>query len=594
MKQRSLIAFLILSAIAVIIYSNTFSSPFIFDDGMYIIRNPLIKNMGNFWPPSGPRYLGYLSFAINFYSGGLDTTGYHVVNLFIHIINGCLVYLLVAATFKTPWMAKAGMKDACSTGFILGLITSILFIAHPVQTQAVTYTTQRFASLATLFYLLSLVLYVKWRAADEGGGFKKTVFYVAALASAIAAENTKEISFTLPFAVVLYELAFFDGPFKKRALPLIPFLITLVIIPLTILGPEMGIGGGGVDIGERTRELQIRDLTALSRHDYLVTQFRVIITYLRLLVLPVNQNLDYDYPLLRSIFTPEALLSFLFLLALFAGAVYLFFLSRKKACPLGLLTGAGIIWFFMTISIESSIIPINDLIFEHRLYLPSIGAALAFGGVSLYGINLLREKAGIKASAAALAGGLIVATALPLGAATYLRNNVWGDEITFWEDAIRKSPGKARVHNNLGSVYYKRGETGKAMDEFKAAVRLKPNFADAHYNLAIAYKDMGLMDAAITELEDAVRFQPGKANAHNNLGLAYLSKGRIMESIEEFNITLRLQPENYRAHNNLGLAYKSLGRLDEAAFEFRTALSISPGFEDAYNNLQYMNRREEK
>lgn len=586
MKFRSLIAFLILSVLAVVLYSSAFHGPFIFDDGMYISKNPLIRNLGNFWPPSGPRYLGYLSFALNFRLGGLETFGYHIVNVIIHIINGLLVYSLIMSTFRTPWMDRAQVEGRETTAFFLALISSVLFVVHPVQTQAVTYITQRFASLATLFYLLSLVSYIRWRLLSGPKGLK-ALLYIVSLASAIAAQNTKEISFTLPIMIVLYELVFF-GLDKKRIPALIPFILTLAIIPLAILGPEAGFGGGGADIGERTREMQIRDLTALSRHDYLVTQFRVIVTYIRLIVLPVNQTLDYDYPLFTTIFSAAPLVSFLFLLSIAIVAIWIFVKSRKESCALGLLFSSGVFWFFITLSIESSIIPINDLIFEHRLYLAMPSASLAFGSALIY---ILRFAAGKKAPAATLALILTAVIAVPLSIATYMRNTVWADEIVFWEDAVVKSPMKARVHNNLGSVFHRKGDLARAMDEFRRAIELKPNFADAHYNLGVAYKDIGRMDDAILEFEAAVTYQPQKANAHNNLGLAYLSKGRIDEAVGEFSTTIRLEPSNYRAHNNLGLAYKYLGRYDEAAYEFETALSINPGFEDAYDNLRSLDSR---
>lgn len=589
MKLRSLIAFLILGVLAVVLYSSALHGPFIFDDGMYVSKNPLIKDLGNFWPPSGPRYLGYLSFALNFRLGGLETFGYHLTNVVIHIVNGLLVYALVISTFKTPWMKRAEIEGRERTAFFLALMTSVLFIVHPVQTQAVTYITQRFASLATLFYLLSLVSYIRWRL-SSGPRVFKVFLYIVSLASAIAAQNTKEIGFTLPVMIVLCEGVFF-GWDKKRILSLVPFLLTLAIIPLTILGPEAGLGGGGSDIGERTRALQIRDLTALSRHDYLITQFRVIVTYLRLIVLPVNQTLDYDYPLFTSIFSPGPLISFLFLLAVVVVAVWIFVKSRRANCALGLLFSSGVFWFFITLSIESSIIPINDLIFEHRLYLAMPGAALAFGSALIYGLSSVPGRKSSGVSAATLALIITAVIALPLSVATYMRNTLWADEVVFWEDAVVKSPMKARVHNNLGSVYHRKNDLARAMGSFKKAIELKPNFADAHYNLGVAYKDIGRMDEAIIEFEAAVTYQPQKANARNNLGLAYLSKGRVEEAVEEFRTTILLEPGNYRAHNNLGLAYKYLGRYDEAASEFETALTINPGFEDAYNNLRYLERK---
>ena len=243
-----------------------------------------------------------------------------------------------------------------------------------MQTQAVTYTTQRFASLATLFFLLSLVLYASHRVGAEGGrrGYIK---YALALASAIAAQMTKEIAFTLPTVVVLYEAAFFSGGLRKRALFAAPFLAVMLIIPFTLLvyaGPDHGVS-------ELIREKQIQELSDLSPYQYLSTQFRVVVTYLRLVILPVGQNLDYDYPKFTSVLQPGSLLSLVFLLSFAAVSVLAYARSRTGRAPLVALSAAGVFWFFITLSIESSVIPIQDVIFEHRLYLPSIGLFILSG-----------------------------------------------------------------------------------------------------------------------------------------------------------------------------------------------------------------------
>lgn len=585
MRYRPLIVFLALAAATLAVYYPAFNAPFIFDDGMYIIKNPVVAELKNFWPPSGPRYLGYLSFALNYRFGGLDPFGYHFANVAVHIANVFLVYLLVELTFKTPLFERAKGREA---GFGAAMIAAVFFAVHPVETQAVTYITQRFASLATLFYLLTLVLYALSRLKK---GAVAAVLYLVAFASAVAAQATKEIAFTLPAVMALYEFAFLEGDVKKRALRLIPFMLTMAIVPLTIFGPECGLGAG-TGLSERTRELQVRDLTVMPRYDYLVTQFRVIVTYLRILALPAGQNIDYDYPLFHSIFTPEVLLSFLFLLIIFAAAAYLFLRSIRSGNAPGVLAAFGVFWFFITLSIESSVIPINDLVFEHRVYLPSIGLFIALGAAALYALARLKGAKAIKVSLAAAAIIVAALLAVPYGGAAYMRNTVWQDELAFWEDTAGKSPGKARVHNNLGGVYYKRGMAEKAIAAFSAAIRLKPDFADAHYNLGIALKDAGAMDEAISSFEAAVRHQPSKANAHNNLGLAYYMKGRTDEAIEEFKTSLSLDPANLRAYNNLGLAYMRLGRLDEAEREFESALALNPGFEDAYNNLQSIYRRQ--
>ena len=427
---KPLAMLLLVAVAAACIYSNTFSVPFQFDDESNIIDNPLIRDLGNFLDFAGTRYVGFLSFALNYRFGGLNVFGYHLVNILIHITNGLLVYSLVSLLIKAvpgdrfpvPWVAFAA---------------SLLFVVHPVQTQAVTYIVQRFASLMTLFYLLAVVGYLKWRltAPDARGRY---LWYGAALLSTILAMKTKENSFTLPFMILLVEVIFFRAFSKKRWLTLLPFLLTLLTIPLShvdALGEAEGFA---------------RDTAEIGRFDYLFTQFRVILTYLRLLVLPINQNLDYDYPIYHSLFHPAVFLSFLVLLSLLGFAISLIGARAAGISASRLvkrrLIAFGILWFFLTLSIESSIIPIKDVIFEHRLYLPSVGFFLGIGLLAVHGWERWKRM-----RLPLAVTGLLILGALSI--ATYRRNFVWKDKITLWQDVIEKAPQKPRGHYNLGLAY---------------------------------------------------------------------------------------------------------------------------------------------
>src|SRR5512134_3139879 len=235
--DRQAVHLFLLAVLALLIYSNSFHVPFVFDDEPSIKDNPLIRNLANFFSSgSGTainprRFLGYLSFALNYRFGGLDVTGYHVVNVAVHIANAFLVYLLVRLTFRTP--ALQGSALVPRRGF-LALATASLFVAHPLQTQAVTYIVQRFTSLSTFFYLAALILYVRWRHAREGGGShegKATAAYLGSLAAAVLAMHTKEIAFSLPLVVLLYEIFFFGIPDRKRLFFLAPLLLTIAIVP---------------------------------------------------------------------------------------------------------------------------------------------------------------------------------------------------------------------------------------------------------------------------------------------------------------------------------------------------------------------------
>lgn len=577
-STRPLRVFLFLSLLAALIYSDTFSASFHFDDRPNIVENFRIKDISNFLDVSGTRYVGFLSFALNYHFGGLNVFGYHLVNLLIHITNGFLVYNLVLLLFKAsrPHSVPAESVEVATRlslntysmdGEVVALATALLFVAHPIQTQAVTYIVQRFASLAALFYLLTVVCYLKWRSATMESK-DRYLWYVGALISTVLAMKTKEISFTLPFMILLIEAAFFWSSASKRWMALIPFLLTLSIIPLSRVD-ALGEAEAGF----------VRETTEISRWDYLFTQFSVITTYLRLLVLPINQNLDYDYPIYHSLLDPPVLFSFLFLFSLFALTTYFLFSPRFTAHPLRLII-FGLFWFFLSLSVESSIIPIRDVIFEHRLYLPGIGIFL-IGGVAIrWGLNVLLPNSRV------LIGIMVVASLVAiLSVTTYQRNKIWKDEITLWSDVILKSPIKARGFNNLGTGYTYVGEWEKAMQQYRTALRLKPDLAEVYNNIGFIYDAQGRLEEAVREYQTSLRVNPDYWKAHFNLARAYAKQGQMEEAIRENEIVLRLQPNIPEVYNNLGEAYRKLGRLEEALTAYRAALRLNPSFVSAYNNL---------
>jgi len=598
---------LLIVAIGLLAYANTFQVPFLFDDKSSITENPVIRNLGAFLDGAGylynsRRFVGYLSVAMNYRLGGLEVVGYHIFNLSVHLFSACLVYALVRLTLRTPFFGGSGPASGapeaeCLTERhpegaspltphdLVPLFAALLFVAHPVQTQAVTYIIQRLASLATMFYLLSLVLYVRARLCTVLAGPRLTASrlpvrvacFLGAFLSAALAMKTKEIAFTLPLVVLLYECFFFGMPTRKRVLGVLPILLTLLVIPLSLVQADRPIGQLLSDVAEKTR-LQ----TDMPRPDYLYTQFRVIVTYLRLLIFPVKQNVDYDYPIQHSFFTAPVLLSFLLLVALLGLALYLFFRSRPVlrseegptdigqapgAMPQARLVSFGILWFFLTLSVESSLIPIVDVIFEHRLYLPSVGVCI---GAGVLFSSLIRKYPGNSSRTA------VAACVLLLAATTWGRNTVWKDRLTLWTDVVSKSPGKARPHLNLGSELMRLGRMDEAVNEFKSAVRFKPDYAEAYYNLGVAFNKMDRPDEAIEQFGIALRLDPDDAEALNNLAISFGMKGLIDYAISYFEAALRLKPESAQFHYNLSMACQEKGLAQRAEEEYRLAFRLDP------------------
>jgi len=311
----------VISFIAIVIYSNTFRVPFQFDDQISILGNPAVKDLGNLkaiFQFSPTRVFTYLTFACNFYFNKLNVFGYHLVNLIIHICTSLLVMLFAHLTFATP--AVRDTPPAVHKKSI-AFLAALLFVVHPVQTQAVTYVVQRLASLATLFYLLTLCLYIKGRLLQQAGAAQKysICLFSAAAVTAIVGMFTKETVFTLPFAILLYEFCFFRSMFIYNWKFLVLVFTFCLLIPLIIFST------GSIDF-DKLRAMQEgpEGIVYISPLEYFLTQLRVLITYLRLVILPINQNLDYDYPLYHSFFDPHVFLSFFFHAGAIVLALYLF------------------------------------------------------------------------------------------------------------------------------------------------------------------------------------------------------------------------------------------------------------------------------
>lgn len=588
-RERPAISMLLISLVGFLIYSNTYKVPFIFDDLLLITKNESIKDfhlLVEGWSYS--RFVGVVSFAANYWLNGLNVIGYHLFNLTIHVFNSIMVFWLVAMTLRAPFFKNSKLADLVSGKGVplIALFTALFFIVHPVQTQAVTYTVQRFASLATFFFLLAMLLYVKWRSlqsADSSNGiahecgvqprqkFARVSLYAGSLVSVALAMSTKEIAFTLPLILVLWEFSFQTGKMRRRILYVLPYMATLFLIPVRLLLSHNSLFSGA------------GDTPVPPMFDYLLTQFRVIVTYLRLLILPVNQNLDYDYPIYNSFTNPNVWLSFIFLALIFSAGIYLFIRSRKggNAAPLRL-AAFGIFWFFITISVESSIVSIADVIFEHRLYLPSIGFFLT--AVTLLVMAAAYLKGRVPALEKVVVAGLVLCVGV-FAMATYARNNVWIDPISVWYDTVQKSPLKARPHVNLGAAYIARNQVDKGIHELELAVKLRPDYPVSLIALGTAYQMNGQFNEAGKSLQRALELDPGSAEAHNQMGANYRAQKKIDQAIAEYNIAIEINPDNPNSYYNLGSIYSDLGQKDEAMKEYELAAQYKPDFADAHNNL---------
>ncbi|KAB2950845.1 MAG: hypothetical protein F9K18_14705, partial [Thermoanaerobaculia bacterium] len=371
---------LVLAVLGALAWAGSLAVPFVFDDYPHLVENPLVRDLGYFTgardaAASGAsdfqlgalrtRPVALLTFALNYRAHGLEVTGYHVTNVVLHLLAGLLVLHLVRRTLALPAFAGSRLTRIRES---LALLVAALFVVHPIQTQAVTYVVQRMASLAALLALAALAAWLEARLATGPG--QKSLFFALSLAAFAAALASKQNVATFPVLIVLFDVAFLGArPLRALARGL-PWLALSALAAFRLLGAP-GSLAQTLDAAAQASRVE----TAVSRLDYLLTEARVVVTYLRLMVLPTGQNLDWEVPL-ETRLTPAVALSLVFLGALLAGSVFL--LGQRSTRDAGWrLVGFGGVWFFVALAVESSLIPIVDVLFEHRLYLPSVGFLLA-------------------------------------------------------------------------------------------------------------------------------------------------------------------------------------------------------------------------
>lgn len=581
---------ILIIAIGFIVYFNVVTTPFLFDDYLYLVNNPLIRDFGFFRDTDRVLALGintdlkynfilrpvsYFTFALNYALHGLDVRGYHVANLLMHLGNALLLYLMLSLLFRSPGMSASEGDTAAptaTTARYLPLFCALLFVAHPLQTQAVTYIIQRFTPLATLLYLGSLVLYLQGRLGATAP--VRNSCYLLSIVVAVLAMKTKENAFTLPVMIALVEWLFLSGSIGSRLVRLAPFLLTMAIIPLNLM--ELSALTKPGDTDAINDSINLVNFRGVSSWDYLMTQFGVITTYLRLMILPVGQNFDYDWQLQKHFFSLPVLAPLTILLSILAAGIYAWFRSRDRLLPgrdLHKIFAMGIFWMFIALSVESSIVPLDDLIFEHRFYLPSIGFFMALlGGVAI----VVQHWAGIPLFASRIALSTLVVAIAVLSLAGIARNRVWGDDLTFWNDVVRKSPGKARVHTSLGVALLGRGENEAAVEEFRAAIRLKPKSLLARVNLGRVLTEQKRFDEAERELQTAVRLHPANPIPHVDLGLLHEAKGDMTKARWAYLAAIRIAPDFPETYLLIGELYAKGGELQNAIQAFERALQLYP------------------
>ena len=563
---------LALILISFFIYAFNLNSPLFWDDDEWVKGNIFVHSFSylkeiftqnveagfglnsNYYRP-----LLLLSFLFNYAIHGIAPLGYHLLSNGFHIANGVLIFFLLARFLNQR------------AAFIAGL----LFLIHPVQTEAVSYISGRGDPMSVFFMLLALWFYVKY------SEVKKKLFVISSLLFVILAVLSRETAILFPLLLTVFCMSFlfkdrFFLALKKSFLVSLPFwLVSAVyfVLRLTVFNFKS--------------TLNFFDQPNIYSENMLYRFYtfgHALIEYFRIIFWPVGLHMERDLPVATSLFQWPVWLG---ALAVFSILYVVYRFYKRERSPYTKyhipytnfrIWFFGWFWFFIALGPVSGVIPINALIYEHWLYLPLIGFAVFAG----FYINKLLEFLKIREQ-------VIGYWLLVIGLTVYLsffavqsirRNILWGKPIDFYEDILKYDPKSVRILTNLGNLYSEKGDLSKAEELFKSAIASPDSsiFAQPHYNLGNIYRDKGRIDEAMEQYKEAIEADPSFPFAYQNLATAYINNKRdLVRGAETLEQLKKIQPGNARVYYNLGLVYLATGDNNSAISNFETGLELARG-----------------
>ena len=556
------------------------------DDYYHIVENPNLRRTPSLWASivMTARPLVGLSLFLNRSLGGVQVWGYHAVNLGVHLAAGLILFGLLRRTL-------ALLPRTASQAQPLAFAAALLWILHPLQTQAVTYLIQRAEALMGLFTLLTL--YSLLRSTTSA---RPRPWEFAAPIACFLGMASKPTMAVAPLIALLYDRTFLAPSWKTLLAQrgLLHLALALTWIPLAFFlyqGQHEFVQSAGF---------------SLSPLRYTLAQPTVILHYLRLTLWPHPLIFDYAWKLPTSLI--QTLPALLVVTLTLLSSILLYPRAPKAAfLPLS---------FFLLLAPTSSFIPLADLLFEHRMYLPLAPLLTAF---TLTTDTALRKALPNPARRLPLALALLLTLALSLSAKTLNRNEDYRNPVILWSgaiaggntskrvylnlgstllkegklretiflclEAIRRNPNSDDAHNNLGVALFRTGKTEEAGREFRDALRLNPRHARGRMGLGSVYQWEGKFEQAQAHYEEALRLNPGLIEAHIGLGLLFQQKGELDQALEQYREALRMDPWDAAACNNTGTVHSQKGDWAEAAVWYRRALRTQPDYAQAHRNL---------
>jgi tetratricopeptide (TPR) repeat protein len=526
-------------------YAPALGGPYIFDDNSLPYHTQDFPNNLHAWI-GGVRPLLMFSYWLN-YQLSQAPFGFHFTNVLIHLLNGFLVFSIVRKLLRPE-----------SSDWLLPAFAAAVFLFHPIQTEAVSYIAGRSEALSVMFLLAAFTVFlyrpnpvVSWRVA------------AAVLLLFCAAAATKEHTVVLPALLLLTDYYWNPG-FSLRGIR----RNWRLYIPVALAAAGGAVFVARILANNTSAGFALKDFTW---YQYFFTQCRAFFLYLRLLVFPAGQDLDWEFPISRNLLDHGAIVGLAALLLLVAAAIY-----YRRRYPL---ISYGFLAYVLLMAPTSSFVPIKDPVAERRLYLPMIGILLVVVAA------LARLRVNRRKLAAALFG--IVAV---LGILTYQRNRLWANDIAIWEDASRNSPGKQRVHFQLAHTYYVHGRCPDAIEQYAAAARVqKPDYG-LLVDWGLAYDCADQPDAAVAKLREAAALDP-TAHVYSQIGMVYAKRSRWPQALDALAQAEKADPNYAVTYYYRGGVRASTGDFAGAVADYRHALALDPLMAPAREGLAYAERQ---
>lgn len=552
---------LLLLVATVVVYFNSLSVPFYLDDHHSIVENPAIKSFSNLIEHRNyqiMRLTGYSSLTLNYTLHEYNVFGYHLFNLIIHFFTGLAIFFLVRALLETQ---KTAANDLFKT--YLPLLAALLFLLHPLHTQAVTYIIQRHASLAALFYFATLYFYTSARLHGKMG------YFIGVAVCTLLALLSKENTITLPAAILMIEILFFQNLNRKKILIWSASGLFSILLLGVVLFQFFGVSFELIDQYTHTQ-----DTRHITRLEYFATQMLVIWHYIKLYFFPIGLHLDYDFPLQESLFNTNVLLA---LIAHIAVITATFIFARKY--PLIIF---AVLFYYLTHIVESGVIPLRDYVFEHRAYLPDLGLSILTAWILLSLVNLKKAQALVVAAI-----GLML---LSFAYLTIQRNGEWAEPVEFYLNETQLSPKKERVWAELGKIYMQQKDFDKALKSFGVALNLGRE-GDTIQALPTTFLNTYLALLYSNQIKKAIYFESimpvNLMSPHDRSVYFYMRGNRLAKSkqgeqaIESFKVALENNPNNLNAKANMAALLIEKGQIQHGKLLINQVLQVNPQHKQA-------------